>query len=170
MEGVEAWSNISGPAARGSRRCRTTRSSCPTGQLLENKVTNLTLTDDLVQTAIGVSLSPTLSVDEVRRRLYVAAVSHPSVLSEPEPIVLFMEFSSTVQSFQLHFWIKLHSVMECRVIEPKSSEAINTSLRNTNAATKTISPTVLAVKADGRPLEETISMKLPDAPVLRQAG
>ena len=142
----------------------------PNSILLENKVTNLTLTDDLVQTAIGVSLSPTLPVDEVRRRLYEAAISHPSVLATPEPIVLFLEFSSTLLSFQLHFWIKLHSVMECRVVESEVREAISNSLRNTNAATKTVSPTILAVKADGRPMEETISVKLPDAPVLRQAS
>src|SRR5204862_1592194 len=73
----------------------------PNSILLENKVTNLTLTDDLVQTAIGVSLSPTLPVDEVRRRLYEAAIKHPKVLSTPEPIVLFLAFSRTLLSFEL---------------------------------------------------------------------
>lgn len=106
----------------------------PNSKLLENKVTNLTLTDDLVQTAITLSLSPSMTVDEARESLLQAAASHPKVLSTPAPVVLFKEYSATSMSFELNFWIKLHSVMECRIIESEVRQTINSLFSGTDAS------------------------------------
>ena len=106
----------------------------PNSKLLENKVTNLTLSDDLVQTAIGLSLSPSMTVEEARTSLLLAAASHPLVLATPSPVVLFKEFSTTAMSFELHFWLKLHSVMECRIVESEVRQKINNLFRGTDAA------------------------------------
>jgi potassium efflux system protein len=110
----------------------------PNSSLLENKVTNLTLSNNLIQTAIGITLSPTLHADEVRDILYEAALSHPMVLRTPEPVVLFKEFSTSAISFELHFWIKLESIMARSVAESEVRAKINRSLGNTDAATTTV--------------------------------
>lgn len=122
----------------------------PNSKLLENKVTNLTLTDDLVQTAIGLSVNTSLPVEEARELLLHAAASHPRVLAAPSPVVLFKEFNTANMSFELHFWLKLHSVMECRVIESEVRQEINRLFSGTDAATISAAAVRagLAAKAD----------------------
>ncbi|HEX3871733.1 MAG TPA: mechanosensitive ion channel domain-containing protein, partial [Pirellulales bacterium] len=63
----------------------------PNSKLLEEQVTNYTLSDDLVRTSIRITLNPDLPVEEVRDRLLTAA-RHPQVLGEPAPVVLFLDF------------------------------------------------------------------------------
>lgn len=112
----------------------------PNSKLLDDNVTNLTLTDNLVRTAIGVTLSPSLPVTEVRRRLLQAATKHPKVLNEPPPVVLFLSFSKSDMSFELHFWLKMAGLMESRLVESEVREAINSLLDSTDAATKPVVP------------------------------
>ena len=107
----------------------------PNSKLLENKVTNLTLTDNLVQTAIGVTVSPSLPVSEVRRRLLAAATRHPLVLTDPKPIVLLLSFGEKELSFELRFWFCLNSLQECRTTESDIREAISDLLSEANPAT-----------------------------------
>jgi small-conductance mechanosensitive channel len=106
----------------------------PNSQLLQDKVTNLTLSDDLVRASIEVKLGPGLSIDEVSRRLNAAARNHPKVLSRPEPVVLFQGFSSADMTFELHFWIKIASLIESRVVESEVRIAVCDALRDTGAA------------------------------------
>jgi potassium efflux system protein len=106
----------------------------PNSQLLQDKVTNLTLSDDLVRASIEVKLGAGLSVDEVTRRLMSAAGNHPKVLTHPEPVVLFLGFSSTDMTFELHFWIKIASLIESRVVESEVRVAVCDALRDTGAA------------------------------------
>jgi small-conductance mechanosensitive channel len=126
----------------------------PNSSLLENKVTNLTLSDNLVQTAIGISLSPTLQVDEVRHILYEAAASHPMILRSPEPVVLLKEFSTTSMSFELHFWIKLKTIMARNIAESDIRMKINRSLAHTDAATTTLNPVKTPLHSDPRLMRE----------------
>lgn len=138
----------------------------PNSKLLENKVTNLTLTDDLVQTAIGLSLAPCMSVEETRESLLQAAALHPKVLASPAPVVLFKEFSTTTMSFELHFWLKLHSVMECRIIESEVRQAINGLFRDTDAATTSAG----VVGSVGKGTTTPLSSAKPTLAPLRAAG
>ncbi|HEY1785533.1 MAG TPA: mechanosensitive ion channel domain-containing protein, partial [Pirellulales bacterium] len=107
----------------------------PNSQLLQDKVTNLTLSDDLVRASIEVKLGPGLSVDEVTRRLTAAAARHPKVLTRPEPVVLFQGFSSTDMTFELHFWIRIASLIESRIVESEVRVAVCDALRETGPAT-----------------------------------
>ena len=142
----------------------------PNSTLLEKKVTNLTLTDNLVQTAIGVSLRPTMTVDEARESLLRAASSHPKVLAQPAPVVLFKAFNSTSMAFELHFWLKLHDVMECRIVESDVRETINGFFRDTGAATTAVSRphAALTVNAAVEPPTPTAPPKT--TRLLRNAG
>ena len=101
----------------------------PNSQLLQDKVTNLTLSDDLVRASIEVKIGPILPVDEITRRLLAAANTHHRVLTNPEPVVLFLGFSATELSFELHFWVKLESLIESRLVESEVRTAICDTLR-----------------------------------------
>ncbi len=111
----------------------------PNSKLLEDKVTNLTLTNDLVQTAIGVTVSANLGVREVRRRLLAAATGHAGVLAEPRPIVLFLAFGKDEMSFELRFWVRLKNLEECRLTESDVREAISDFLSEANPTTTAVS-------------------------------
>ncbi|HEX4145235.1 MAG TPA: mechanosensitive ion channel domain-containing protein [Pirellulales bacterium] len=112
----------------------------PNSQLLQDKVTNLTLSDDLVRASIEVKVTTGLSVDEVTRRLNAAASNHPKVLTRPEPVVLFQGFSSTDATFELHFWIKIASLIESRIVESEVRVAVCDALRDTGPATASAPP------------------------------
>ena len=149
----------------------------PNSNLLENKVTNLTLSDDLVRSTIGVTLSPVLSVDEVRRRLFDAAVSHPKVLSSPAPLVLLISFSETSLQFELHFWVNLRSVIESRIVESDIREVIQESLRHTGVATSAVTTPVGTRSSSAAPTSPAIVPAPANAakdsaarPTLRNAG
>lgn len=114
----------------------------PNSKLLENRVVNLTLSDDLVQTCLGTSIVPTMPLDEARRLLRHCAASHPKVLPSPEPLVLLREFSTTAVVFELHFWLRMNRVMECRIVESEIRETICDVFRGSSPK---------SVSRDGKP-------------------
>jgi potassium efflux system protein len=126
----------------------------PNSKLLEDKVTNLTLSDNLVQTTIAVTLGSSMTVEEVRHQL-LAAASHPKVLSEPAPVVLLLSFNKTELSFELHFWIKLANLMECRIVESEVREAINISLAAADAVTSNAAtlPSIVGSPQVAKPID-----------------
>jgi small-conductance mechanosensitive channel len=137
----------------------------PNSKLLEDKVTNLTLSDNLVRTAIGVTLTSKLPVPEVRRRLLQSATRHAKVIAEPGPVVLFLGFSKDDLSFELHFWVKLSTLMECRVVESEVREAMNAALANTNAATSAVASPLAPAAALAPAMPKGTAGAAPTGPV-----
>lgn len=112
----------------------------PNSKLLENKVVNLTLSDNLVQTGIGVSMATVIELQDARCLLKHCAASHSKVLANPEPVVLFKEFNANSMSFELHFWLRLNNTMECRLVESEVREKIHELFRNATATTIPMGP------------------------------
>jgi small-conductance mechanosensitive channel len=96
----------------------------PNSKLLSDKVTNLTLSDSLIQTAVGVTLPLKVGVQRAKSILYQAAASHPTVLRTPEPIVLFKQFGALTMDFELHFWLQLTDNMQAAIAQSDVREAI----------------------------------------------
>jgi potassium efflux system protein len=105
----------------------------PNSKLLSDKVTNLTLSDNLIQTAVVVSLPLTMTVPQAKQLLLQAATSHPSVLDEPRPIVLFKQFGISLMDFELHFWLKLNDDMRVAIVQSEVRETINELFRQVKA-------------------------------------
>jgi small-conductance mechanosensitive channel len=124
IDSVQGTVEHIGPRSTRVRTASNHELIVPNSKLLENRVVNLTLSDDLVQTCLGISIVPTMPLDEARRLLRCCASSHSKVLPSPEPIVLLREFSSTAVVFELHFWLRMNSVMECRIVESEIRETI----------------------------------------------
>ena len=104
----------------------------PNSKLLSDKVTNLTLSDSLIQTAVGVTLPLRMGVQQAKRILLQAASSHPTVLRNPEPIVLFKQFGATSMDFELHFWLQLSDTMQAAMAQSDVREAINELFQQTD--------------------------------------
>jgi small-conductance mechanosensitive channel len=97
----------------------------PNNKLLSDKVTNLTLSDNLIQTMVAVTLPAKMSVPQARCLLLEAAVSHTSVLGDPQPIVLLKQFGASSMDFELHFWLKIDDDMRASIAQSEVREAIN---------------------------------------------
>lgn len=82
----------------------------PNSQLLENTVTNWTLVDDLVRTAVRVGVAYDSDVRLTETLMYRVAEEHPNVLKTPEPMVIFDNFGDSSLEFELNFWV--HSTAE----------------------------------------------------------
>lgn len=82
----------------------------PNSQLLENTVTNWTLVDDLVRTAVRVGVAYDSDVRLTETLMYRVAEKHPNVLKTPEPMVIFDNFGDSSLEFELNFWV--HSTAE----------------------------------------------------------
>lgn len=76
----------------------------PNSQLLENTVTNWTLVDSLVRTAVVVGVAYGSDVRLTERLIYQAAKEHSEVLDEPEPLVIFDDFGDSALVFELNVW------------------------------------------------------------------
>ncbi|MFU8763119.1 MAG: mechanosensitive ion channel family protein [Haliea sp.] len=82
----------------------------PNSQLLETTVTNWTLIDDLVRTAIRVGVAYGSDVRLAESLLYQAAKEHADVLETPSVAVIFDNFGDSALEFELNVW--LHATAE----------------------------------------------------------
>ncbi len=101
----------------------------PNSKLLEDNVTNWTLSDTRMRTVVRIGVaygSPTL---ETARILQLAISECPQVLKEPEPIVLFSDFGDNALMFEVHFWLYVRTMMQARRIESEVRHTIDRLMR-----------------------------------------
>jgi len=97
----------------------------PNSKVLSDKLTNLTLSDTLVQTSVAVTLPNKMPVAQAKVILLQASLSNRTVLREPCPIVLFKQFGATSMDFVLHFWLQLDDEMRAAIAQSDVREEIN---------------------------------------------
>lgn len=78
----------------------------PNSQFISESVTNWSHRDPRTRVHVRVGVAYGSDVDKVRETLLEAGVSHPEVLSDPEPRVVFYEFGDSSLNFDLLVWIK----------------------------------------------------------------
>ncbi|HEX4165793.1 MAG TPA: mechanosensitive ion channel domain-containing protein [Bryobacteraceae bacterium] len=76
----------------------------PNSDFTGNLVTNWTANDPKVRLAIPVGVGYNSDPNEVRRTLLEIAKTHPDVLAEPAPEVVFTELGDSSLNFMLRFW------------------------------------------------------------------
>ena len=125
VDGVQGTVGHIGPRSTRIKTDANHEMIVPNSKLLSDKVTNLTLSDSLIQTTVAVTLPPKMSVRDAKQLLLAAALSQPMVLHEPLPIVLFKQFGASSMDFELHFWLQLIDEMQAAVAQSEVREAIN---------------------------------------------
>jgi len=78
----------------------------PNSDLAFRKITNWTFKDPRGRAEIIVGVAYGSSTEQVKMLLLECALSHPQVLREPPPYVLFNDFGESALMFHLRFWIK----------------------------------------------------------------
>jgi small-conductance mechanosensitive channel len=76
----------------------------PNSEFINQRVTNWTANDRQVRISMPVGVSYGSNVRTVRDVLLAIAGSHPDVLSEPAPEVVFLEFGDSSLNFELRIW------------------------------------------------------------------
>jgi potassium-dependent mechanosensitive channel len=77
----------------------------PNGDLISSQVTNWTLGDRSMRLTVPVGVAYGSDVETVMRVLMEVASSSDRVLTEPQPMVLFLNFGDSSLDFQLRVWI-----------------------------------------------------------------
>lgn len=89
----------------------------PNSTFLQNNVINYTLSSDKVRTSVEVGVvygSPVVTVTQLLRR---AVVETGRTSKDPPPIILFKEFGDNSLAFEIHFWIRMRTVMDRLQVE-----------------------------------------------------
>jgi len=76
----------------------------PNSVLLENKVTNWTLSDRRRRIDVGVGVAYGTAPKQVLDLLLAVARAHPQVLSDPAPVALFLGFGDSALRFEMRVW------------------------------------------------------------------
>jgi len=80
-----------------------------------------------VKVAVGVAYgSPVRQVEEV---LLEVTRAHPASLTEPEPMVLFMDFAESCLLFEARFWITVRGLQDRLLIQSDVRYAIDERFR-----------------------------------------
>lgn len=102
----------------------------PNSALLENNVSNWTLSDPTIRTNVKVGVvygSPTDKVIEIMRQV---AEQHIRVLDAPEAFVWFTNFGDDALEFELHFFIVFRSATEQKRIQSEIRLEIDRRFRD----------------------------------------
>lgn len=84
----------------------------PNSSMLENKVVNWTLTDNIVRVNIAIGVAYNTPTHKVETLLLKAVKQTSDILSSPAPQVYFTNFGESSLQFEAHFWIELSSPIE----------------------------------------------------------
>lgn len=77
----------------------------PNSTFIESNVTNLTYSSPAMRLQFDVGVEYGVDPARVRKALLDAALSHPKVLKQPEPLAIFDDFAADAQKFRLAYWI-----------------------------------------------------------------
>ena len=119
VNGESLYGNIEHIGAR-STRVRTGSNLeiiVPNSSFLQNNVVNFTLSSDKVRTKVEVGViygSPTVTVTQLLRR---AVIETGRVAKDPPPIILFKSFGDDSLVFEVHFWLRMRTMMDQMQIE-----------------------------------------------------
>ena len=97
----------------------------PNKTLIDEQVTNLTLTDNFVQVFVTVILDRSVPVVPAKWQMLEVAFSHPLVMKSPRPVVLLKEFDTYWSTFEVHFWLQHTSFMKCAIVQSEILEVIS---------------------------------------------
>jgi small-conductance mechanosensitive channel len=88
----------------------------PNSNLLENKVTNWTHTDNRVRRVVKVGVAYGSPVRRVAELLLDCMQRHGQVLKDPEPRVLFDDFGDSALVFAMYFWLEMRPGVNSAVV------------------------------------------------------
>jgi len=97
----------------------------PNSHFLQQKVTNWTLSDLKMRYSVSVGVAYGSPARETERVIMKAIETHPMVLKDPPPTILFEAFGESALVFTGYFWMELISNRDNRIAASEIRHAIN---------------------------------------------
>lgn len=97
----------------------------PNSQFLQQKVTNWTLSDLKMRYSVSVGVAYGSPTRKTERMIMKAIETHPMVLKDPAPTILFEAFGDSALVFTGYFWMELISNRDNRIAASEIRHAIN---------------------------------------------
>jgi small-conductance mechanosensitive channel len=88
----------------------------PNSLFLENRVTNLTLSNRRVRRNIKVGVSYGAPPSQVTTILKECAERHGLILAEPSPVVILEDFGDSALIFAIYFWVEFNEKTDASVV------------------------------------------------------
>ncbi|WP_295451801.1 mechanosensitive ion channel domain-containing protein [uncultured Thiodictyon sp.] len=88
----------------------------PNSHFLENRVTNMTLADQRARVTIAVGVAYGSPTRQVHALLLEIAKSHPLVVADPVPAVVFEDFGDSALIFRVYVWIDFGAQDDYRAV------------------------------------------------------
>jgi small-conductance mechanosensitive channel len=101
----------------------------PNKALIDEQVTNLTLSDNLVQMWVAATVERNVKIDEAKWQMLEIAFSHPMVVKSPRPFVLLKEVDTYWLVFEVHFWLQHSSFVRSALVQSEILEVIGDRYR-----------------------------------------
>ncbi len=96
----------------------------PNKSLLEEQVTNFTLSDNMVQVSVVITLDRETKIAEAKERMLQAVFSHPVVVKSMQPLVLVKEIDNYWLTFEIRFWLQYQNFQQCAIVQSHIMEVI----------------------------------------------
>jgi len=101
----------------------------PNKTLIDEQVTNLTLSNNIVKTSVAVTLERSVKIEPAKHDIMKFVFSHPQVIKSMRPLVLVKEVDNYWLIFEIHFWIQYTNYLECAAIQSDILSAIGDHYR-----------------------------------------
>jgi small-conductance mechanosensitive channel len=112
IDGEQVTVERLGPRSTIVRSFDNTHVILPNSRLLEQPVTNLTLSDDIVRSRIRVGVAYGSATREVERVMHEVMLSLEEVRRDPDPQVRFQDFGDSALIFDALFWSSIRDRRE----------------------------------------------------------
>jgi potassium efflux system protein len=135
----------------------------PNKTLIDEQVTNLTLSNNIVKTSVAVTLERSVRIEPAKHDIMKLVFNHPQVIKSMRPLVLVKEVDNYWLIFEIHFWIQYTNFLEAAAIQSDILSAIGDHYRpladdEKPAQSSSHTPT------DDEPLESNVHSAVPSAP------
>lgn len=117
VEGTHGTVEGIGTRSTRIRAADNTHIVLPNSFFLDNKVVNLTLSDDIIRTRVRVGVVYGSPTREVERILLQVLSENEMILTERESRIVFSDFGDDALIFEMFFWVRAKAIMDRRMVE-----------------------------------------------------
>jgi potassium-dependent mechanosensitive channel len=104
----------------------------PNKTLIDEQVTNLTLSDNLVQMSVEATVERSVNIKQAKWDMMKVAFSHPMVIKSPRPFVVLKEVDTYWLVFEVHFWLQHTSFVRSALVQSEILEVIGAQFSPTD--------------------------------------
>jgi potassium efflux system protein len=101
----------------------------PNKALLDEQVTNFTLSDNMVQVSVVITLDRETKIAEAKEKMLQVVFAHPVIVKSLQPLVLVKEIDNYWLTFEIRFWLQYQNFQQCAMVQSHIMEQIGDMYR-----------------------------------------